>query len=79
MALKYALNKLIFLERVFEFMINTAPPTSNSVHGRDKCFKYKTATSVVKDLNSRMGVSEGVSSYPSKLSHSFKRCKFFSF
>ena len=46
MALKYALNKLIFLERVFEFMINTVPPTSNSVHGREKCFKYDTATSV---------------------------------
>ena len=39
MALKYAL-KLIFLKCIFEFMINTAPPTSNSIHGREKCFKY---------------------------------------
>ena len=36
--LKYAF-KLIFLKCIFEFMINTAPTTSNSVHGREKCFK----------------------------------------
>ena len=39
MALKYAL-KLIFLKFIFEFMINLAPPTSNSVHGGEKCIKY---------------------------------------
>ena len=33
--MKYAL-KLIFLKCVFEFMINTAPPASNSVYGREK-------------------------------------------
>ena len=35
--MKYAL-KLIFLKCVFEFMINTAPPPSNSVYGREKLF-----------------------------------------
>ena len=39
MALKDAL-KLIFLKFIFEFMINLAPPTSNSVHGGEKCLKY---------------------------------------
>ena len=33
--MKYAL-KLIFLKCIFEFMINTAPPASNSVYGREK-------------------------------------------
>ena len=42
-----------------KFMINTAPPTSNSVHGREKCFKYNNFSvsfiqwlrgAVVKDL-----------------------------
>jgi len=37
--LKYAF-KLIFLKCIFEFIINTAPTTSNSVHSREKCFKY---------------------------------------
>ena len=32
--------KLIFLKRIFEFMINTAPPASNSVYGREKLFGY---------------------------------------
>lgn len=36
MALKYANLKLIFLERIFEFIINTAPQGSNSVNGREK-------------------------------------------
>ena len=31
--------KLVFLKCMFEFMVNTAPPTSNSVYGREKCFK----------------------------------------
>ena len=39
MTLKYAL-KLIFLKCLFEFMINTAPPASNSVYGREKLFWY---------------------------------------
>ena len=38
-ALKYAL-KLIFLKCLFEFMINTAPPASNSVYGSEKLFWY---------------------------------------
>ena len=38
MALKYAF-KLIFLKCIFEFMVNSAPPTSNNVHGREKSFK----------------------------------------
>jgi len=45
MALKYAF-KPIFLERIFEFMINRAPPTSNCVHGRENWIKYNTAKSV---------------------------------
>ena len=36
-ALKYAL-KLIFLKCIFEFMINTALPASNSIYGREKLF-----------------------------------------
>ena len=39
MALKYAF-KLIFVKWILQFIINTAPPTSNSVHGREKCFKF---------------------------------------
>ena len=35
--MKYAL-KLIFLKRILEFMIDTAPPASNSVYGREKLF-----------------------------------------
>ena len=38
-SLKYAL-KLVFLKCIFEFMINTAPPASNSVYGREKLFWY---------------------------------------
>ena len=37
--MKYAL-KPIFLKCIFEFMINTAPPASNSVYGREKLFWY---------------------------------------
>ena len=37
--MKYAV-KLIFLKCIFEFMINTAPPASNSVYGREKLFWY---------------------------------------
>ena len=37
--MKYAL-KLIFLKRIFEFMINTAPLASNSVYGREELFGY---------------------------------------
>ena len=32
--------KLIFLKCIFEFMINTSPPASNSVYGREKLFWY---------------------------------------
>ena len=35
--MKYAL-KLIFLKCIFELIINTAPPASNSVYGREKLF-----------------------------------------
>ena len=38
-ALKYAL-KLVFLKCIFEFIINTALPASNSVYGREKLFRY---------------------------------------
>ena len=37
--LEYAF-KLIFLKCIFEFIIKTAPTASNSVHSREKCFKY---------------------------------------
>ena len=37
--MKYEL-KLIFLKCIFEFMMNTAPPASNSVYGREKLFWY---------------------------------------
>ena len=37
--MKYAL-RLVFLKCIFEFMINTAPPASNSVYGREKLFWY---------------------------------------
>ena len=32
--------KLVFLKCIFEFMINTAPPASNSVYAREKLFWY---------------------------------------
>ena len=32
--------KLVFLKCVFEFMIDTAPPASNSVYGRENLFSY---------------------------------------
>ena len=38
MALKYSF-RLIFLQFIFEGMINTAPQASNSVNGREKGFK----------------------------------------
>ena len=51
-------------------MINTVPPTSNSTHIREKCFKYNNIGiiiqwlhgTVVKDLTSLVVDSEGVSS-----------------
>ena len=36
--------KLIFLKRIFKFMINAAPPASNSIYDREKCFKYNNFT-----------------------------------
>ena len=36
-ALKYAL-KLILIKCIFEFLINIAPPASNSVYDREKWF-----------------------------------------
>ena len=74
MALKYAF-KLIFLEGIFEFAINRAPPTQTAFRAE----KNALSIIMVKDLNSHIGVWEGVTSYPGKLSHSFKLCKFFSF
>ena len=51
--LKYAFT-LIFLKCIFEFMINTVPTTSNSVHGREKCFKcnnnYFTITKMLSHI-----------------------------
>ena len=32
--------KLVFLKCIFECMINTALPASNSVYGREKLFRY---------------------------------------
>ena len=62
MALKYAL-KLIFFICTFEFIINTAPPTSNSIHGREKCFKYNNFNlPVVQSLRGRGTVVKGQSS-----------------
>ena len=72
MALKYTF-KLTFHKCIFEFMINTAPPTSNSVHGREKCFKYNNCGvtifqwlrgAAVKDLISLVGDLEGASLNP---------------
>ena len=51
--LKYAF-KLIFLKCIFEFMINTAPTTSNSVHGREKCFKCNNNYFSVTKMLSRI-------------------------
>ena len=54
-------------------MINTAPPTSNSVHGREKCFQYNNCGvtifqwlrgAAVKDLISLVGDLEGASLNP---------------
>ena len=42
-ASKYAL-KLVFLKCIFEFMINIAPPASNSVYGREHLFWYDKIT-----------------------------------
>ena len=42
-ALKDAV-KLMFLKRIFKFMINAAPPASNSIYDREKCFKYNNFT-----------------------------------
>ena len=46
-ALKYAL-KLIFLKYIIEFMINTAPPASNSFYGREKWFWYNKINFLTK-------------------------------
>ena len=44
-------------------MINAAPPTSNSVHGREKCFKYNNFNlPVVQSLRGRGTVVKGQSS-----------------
>ena len=65
--------KLILLKCIFEFMINTALPDSNSVQGREKCFKYNTFTcqisqcqrgAVVWELTSHAGGSYCVGSNP---------------
>ena len=42
-ALKDAV-KLMFLKRIFKFMINAAPPASNSIYDREKWFKYNNFT-----------------------------------
>ena len=34
----------MFLKRIFKFMINTAPPASNSIYDREKWFKYNNFT-----------------------------------
>ena len=66
MVLKYAF-------KLFSSNVSLNPPTSNSIHWREKCFKYNFFSSkiiqslcgtVVKDLISFVGDSEGVSSNP---------------
>ena len=68
MVLKYAF-------KLFSSNVSLNPPTSNSIHWREKCFKYNCFSSkiiqslcgtVVKDLISFVGDSEGVSSNPVK-------------
>ena len=60
--MKYAF-KLIVLKCIFEFMINTAPPTAKSVYGSEKLFSYGKINSsnhvchcgkVVKELLERV-------------------------
>ena len=51
LALKYAL-KLILIKCIFEFLINTAPPASNSVYDREKCFSLHCGA-VGKELLAR--------------------------
>ena len=38
-----------------EFMINTVPPTSNSVHIREKCFKYNNFSITIIQWRSGQG------------------------
>ena len=56
-------------------MINSVPPTSNSIHGREKCFKQNNfgitiiqwlCGVLVKDPTSLIDLSEGVSLNPSE-------------
>ena len=67
--------KLIFLKYIVECMINTVPLTSNSIHGKEKCFKYNNFNitiiqwlrgTVVEDIISLTGESEGASSNSSE-------------
>ena len=79
--------KLIFLKYIFECMINTVPLTSNSIHGKEKCFKYNNFSitiiqwlrgTVVEDIISLTGESEGASSNSSE-AIIFNFVHFFSF
>ena len=56
-------------------MINSVSPTSNSIHGREKCFKHNNFSLtimqwlcgvLVKDPTSLIQLSEGVSLNPSE-------------
>ena len=38
--------RLIFIKYIFEFMINTVPPTSNSIHSKEFIAK-KNAVSII--------------------------------
>ena len=59
MVLKYAF-KLIFLKCIFEFIINSAPPTSNSVQGREKCVKDDNVNgTIIPWLRSAMSNGQG--------------------
>ena len=91
LALKCAF-KLIFHRCIFEFMINTAPPTSNSVHGREKCFKYNKFRATIfsgcvaqwsRMYASLKGDSEGESPLGSELesrrNRTLKHCTLFFF
>ena len=52
MARKYSF-KLIFLKCILEFMINTVPPASNIVYGREKCLECKNFTHSINQWQCR--------------------------
>ena len=75
--------KLIFLKCIFEFIINAAPLTSNSVHGREKCFKCNNfSVTIIHWLRGAVvkNPTFGESEFESRRSYTlFKLCTFFKF